>query len=406
MTFLRGLDKFLLIGGALIVVTSNVVRHLSTEGEVLNVASLKAVFPRAERFVHQREPLPHYQALATHWKTGAEELIGYCFDTAQIAPQVRGYGGPIHVLVGMDLSGHLLGVNITEHYETPFFVEGFQEPWFTQQFVGKGLNDPLAMGQDLDGLSGATVSSTTVARGIRESLVAVAGALPGISPTETRSDFAPRSWWWQALTVLGLMAFCLVAFWRRFGKLRMASLILGLAVVGFALNGSLSVVHLVNVLSLRWPLFPAHASWYLLFLFGMVTALCVGRLYCGWLCPFGALQEFLKKLVPYRLSLPSQVHRRARQLRIILLWFIVCLVLITGNRGLLRYEPFSMAFSLKGNGLMWTSLILILGASLFMQRFWCRYFCVVGAAFHLLGKLGWRRKRNAVPRSGDMTGDF
>jgi polyferredoxin len=202
------------------------------------------------------------------------------------------------------------------------------------------------------------------------------------------------------------MALSLVAFWRRKKGLRVVSLLLSLGIVGFYLNGSLSVVHLVNVINLRFPPFPAHASWYLLLLFGVVTALMVGRIYCGWLCPFGALQEFLKKLVPYRLRLSPAVHRTASRLRVLLLWLVICLVILSGSQEMLRYEPFAMAFSLRGTYLMWASLILILAASLVIDRLWCRYFCVVGMALHLLGKLGLRRKRRARSESAEMVGDF
>lgn len=90
---MRGLDKFFLISGALVIVTTCLIRQLSTDGDGENVASLKSVFPQAERFLPKRDPLPHHQALVKNWKTGGYEIVGYCFDTAQIAPQVTGYGG-------------------------------------------------------------------------------------------------------------------------------------------------------------------------------------------------------------------------------------------------------------------------------------------------------------------------
>lgn len=403
---MRVLNKFLLISGALVIVTSLFVRHLFTGGGVHELSSLKSVFPQAERFLPQKEPLPHYRALAKNWKTGADEVIGYCFDTAYIAPRVRGFGGPIHILVGMDLSGHLVGIKILEHNETPYFVKGFDEPWFSDQFVGKGLGDPLEIGQDLEGLSGATISARAVAAAVREGLATMAAAFSLTSKTQSGRVWGGTKWWFETAGLLGVMALSLVAFWRRKWKLRLVSLILGLGFLGFYLNSPLSVVHIVNLLSLHFPSFFAQISWYLIFFFGVTTALFVSRIYCGWLCPFGALQEFLKKVVPYRLRLSSGLHRRARYLRILLLWFILCLVTISGNQELLRYEPFATAFSLKGTHLMWISLIVILGASLVIDRFWCRYFCVVGAALHLLGRLGLRRRRDAASGSAERMGDF
>ena len=104
---MRGLDKFLLISGAFLIVANLAVRNLPRNEDGRELESLKTVFPRAERFLPQTEPLPHYQALASNWQTGDAQLIGYCFDTAEIVPQVKGYGGLVHILVGMAL--HLLG---------------------------------------------------------------------------------------------------------------------------------------------------------------------------------------------------------------------------------------------------------------------------------------------------------
>jgi len=403
---LRGLDKFLLISGAFLIVANLAVRNLHRGEGGRELEFLKAVFPQAERFLPQTEPLPHYQALARNWQTGDAQLVGYCFDTAEIVPQVRGYGGLIHILVGLDLSGHLVGVEIGEHAETPFFVEGFQESWFTEQFVGKGVEDILVMGQDLDGLSGATISSRAVARGIREGLAIAMPALLRTTQAQREGVSVVHRWWLEGGALLALMSLSLAAFWRRKRGLRVVSLILSLGIVGFYLNGSLSVVHLVNIINLRFPPFPVHAPWYLLLFFGVVTALMVGRIYCGWLCPFGALQEFLKKLVPYRLRLSPALHRTASRLRTLLLWLVICLVILSGSQEVLRYEPFAMAFSLRGTHLMWASLILILAASVVIDRFWCRYFCVVGMALHLLGKLGLRRKRCERSESVEMVGDF
>jgi NosR/NirI family nitrous oxide reductase transcriptional regulator len=403
---LRGLDKFLLISGVLAVVSTSVIRHFITDGDVGDSSFPRSLFPQAERFTSQAEPPPHYRAFARNWDTGDHELIGYCFDTAVIAPQVRGYGGPIHVLVAMDLNGRLVGLEIREHSETPFFVRDFKEPWFTQQFVGKGVSDPLRIGQDLDGISGATISSRAVATGIRESLATMAATFLGTGQVRGGQIVGGHRWGLETVVMLGLMALVLVAYFRKKRKTRVIILMLCIGFLGFYLKSFLSVVHIVNLLSLRFPPLPGHAAWYLLVLFGAITALLVGRLYCGWLCPFGALQEFLKKLVPYRLRPSTGLRRRASRLRVVLLWLVLCLVLISGNQELLRYEPFSIAFRLKGTLLMWTSLVLILGASVVIDRFWCRYFCVVGAALHLLGNLGLRRKKPPAAGGEEMTGAF
>jgi polyferredoxin len=166
------------------------------------------------------------------------------------------------------------------------------------------------------------------------------------------------------------------------------------------------VVHIVNVLSLRFPPFLDHIAWYLVLLFGVATAVFLGRLYCGWVCPFGAVQELLKRIVPYRAHLSPNAHRSASQLRMVLLWLVVCLVIIGGSQEVLRYEPFAVAFGLRGTVLLWAILAVVLLASPIIDRFWCRYFCAVGASLHLLGKLGLRKSRSSSPSEEQVVGDF
>jgi len=279
---LRGLDKFLLMSGALVIVTSLTVRHLLPDEDAQQIASMKSVFPQAERFLPQNTPFPHHQAIARDWQTGDNRLLGYCFDTAEIAPRVRGFGGRMRIQVGVDLSGRLVGLEILDHNETPAYVVGLEEPWFLDQFVGKGVDHPLEMGRDLDALSGATITSRAVARAVREGLASVSSDLLETPRIPRKGTAVAGEWWWEMGLLAALMILCLVAFLLRRGRWRPVTLLLGLILVGFYLNGSLSVVHLVDVLSLRFPPFPEHIIWYLSFCGCVPRRVCIeGPLACG-----------------------------------------------------------------------------------------------------------------------------
>jgi electron transport complex protein RnfG len=85
----------------------------------------------------------------------------------------EGYGGLIHVMVGIDAQGDISGVKVLEHLETPGLGAKVEELSFTDQFKGKSLenselvNGNLAVkkdGGDLDALTGATISPRGVAQ--------------------------------------------------------------------------------------------------------------------------------------------------------------------------------------------------------------------------------------------------
>jgi uncharacterized protein with FMN-binding domain/polyferredoxin len=136
-----------------------------------------------------------------------------------------------------------------------------------------------------------------------------------------------------------------------------------------------------------------------------LIAIVAGRFFCGWMCSFGALQDFIYR-VPRFFS-----KKRSRSfsgnaddfLKIIkysiLIFFIVFvwgLELLTIPQGTSPWDLYGMLVSF-GN---WPSLSTlfpaflpaavllggILAASFFIERFFCRYLCPLGAYFSLISR--------------------
>ncbi len=81
-----------------------------------------------------------------------------------------GYGGDMEVLVGMDDAANIIGINVIEHSETPDLGDRVLEDDFKDRFVGLGYNDPIEIGEDIEGLTGATVSAEAMADAAREAV--------------------------------------------------------------------------------------------------------------------------------------------------------------------------------------------------------------------------------------------
>jgi len=83
-----------------------------------------------------------------------------------------GYGGNVGVMMGFNIqTGNLDGVGITVHKETPGVGSKVEEHDFRAQFVGMKKDSNFALkkaGGDVDGISGATRSSTAVADGLKK----------------------------------------------------------------------------------------------------------------------------------------------------------------------------------------------------------------------------------------------
>jgi electron transport complex protein RnfG len=88
--------------------------------------------------------------------------VGIVFRCAE-----RGYGGPVPVLVALDLHGHIIGLQVQDLKETPGLGLKAREEWFGRQFVGADSTVRLKKdGGTIDAISGATITSRAVVRGI------------------------------------------------------------------------------------------------------------------------------------------------------------------------------------------------------------------------------------------------
>lgn len=109
------------------------------------------------------------------------DKIGYVMDVT-----VKGYGGDINMTVGVDLNGHITGVKIGDHNETPGLGAKAAEPEFINQFGEVTVNDNLAVvkhnkkaSNEIQAVSGATVSSRAVTRGVSDALQAAGILIKG-----------------------------------------------------------------------------------------------------------------------------------------------------------------------------------------------------------------------------------
>jgi NosR/NirI family nitrite reductase transcriptional regulator len=191
---------------------------------------------------------------------------------------------------------------------------------------------------------------------------------------------------------------------------RLAFLATTLIVLGWGLNGQLSVVQVVAFLhsllsGFRWETFLIDPVIFLLWSFVALGLLFWGRgVYCGWLCPFGALQELTNRVaqalnVP-QISVPQPLHERLWILKYALFVGIVALSFYSMEQALIlaEAEPFKTAISMRMVR-AWpfvSFVVAILIAGLFIERFYCRYLCPLGAGLAIPAKLkifDWLHRR-------------
>lgn len=140
-------------------------------------AHLSQLFPAAVAFSPLTgEPL-HFTAYAADPRLNpAARPLGFAFWTTDLVPLEHGYHGPIHILVGMDLTGTLTGVIVDSDTE-PYGYFSVEPAQFARQFKGKSIRDPFRVGGDVDAVSRASFSIASATRAIRDSSRMVAKQL-------------------------------------------------------------------------------------------------------------------------------------------------------------------------------------------------------------------------------------
>jgi NosR/NirI family nitrous oxide reductase transcriptional regulator len=204
-----------------------------------------------------------------------------------------------------------------------------------------------------------------------------------------------------ALTVIFFFQNALVARPRLFAWVRRSYLVFILVWMGWYANAQLSVV---NVLTFFNSLLTGFSWEYFLsapLIFLLWGAIAAGLLFwgrgpfCGWLCPFGALQELLNniaqavKIPQYRV--PWGLHERLWPIKYIIFLglFGMSLYSTAFAEQLAEVEPFKTAIVLKF-AREWPYVIYaltVLSAGLFVERFFCRYMCPLGAALAIPGRV-------------------
>ncbi|MEM0911104.1 MAG: 4Fe-4S binding protein [Pseudomonadota bacterium] len=227
----------------------------------------------------------------------------------------------------------------------------------------------------------------------------------------------PKPLWmqlWQSRSIeigilvlyLGLLTYFFV-FQERYVKhsklvhqVRFTSLFFIIFFIGYYTQGQLSVVNIYTLLlalydGFQIEVFLLDPILFILWVFVFVTLFLFGRgLFCGWLCPFGSMQELAAhvatKLNIKQIKIKDNHHKAATKIKYFLLLGIVfsAFYSFTLAESLAEAEPFKTAITMNFVR-YWPfalyAIVLVL-LSLKIHKFYCRYLCPLGAGLAVLGR--------------------
>lgn len=134
----------------------------------------------------------------------------------------------------------------------------------------------------------------------------------------------------------------------------------------------------------------------------LILAVLSKKSFCGWVCPFGTVQEWLgrlgRKVFRRWFFLPGPADRVLMNLRYVVLVAIPVLTFTVWkfDLGFRAFDPFYILFSWGGHGTAAFSALIVgvfLVAAILVPFLWCRYLCPMGATLDPLSRAGALRIR-------------
>ncbi len=323
--------------------------------------------------------------------------LGTVLRTSPYADAIVGYQGPTECLLALDARRQIIGWCLRRSYDNEPYV-GYvrDDAYFPEWLKGRSLESLAAAdleAEQVEGVSGATITSLTVAEG----LVVAAREASRRLESAGEAGHRDRAAWRRAVSVPDLVTLAALAFVavtslvpalrKRLAVARALVVLLG---IGLFSGHVLSQAQLVGWIRHGIPR-RASAGLAVLALVAFGSTLVRGRnVYCARLCAHGAAQQLLARLPAPKLRVPRALARGLSALPAMLLLLVVLAARGRVPVPLVYLEPFDgYAWQVAGA----VSLSLMAGTlllSMFVPLGYCRFGCPTGRLLDLTRRRRWR----------------
>lgn len=162
-----------------LALTNEVTKDKIIEQRMMaNELAKKEVLPEATRF----EDITGEMAIeiTENFAPIVESYVGYDSSNAIVGyvfkSRPTGFGGPMEVVTGINLNSEVTGLRVGSHQETPGLGAKGTDVAYYEQYAGKsaaemiGVSKTAASGNDIQAITGATITSDAITVGANASI--------------------------------------------------------------------------------------------------------------------------------------------------------------------------------------------------------------------------------------------
>ncbi len=291
----------------------------------------------------------------------------------------NGYGGPMKMATLIDTTGKIMDFTIISHNETVWYVEKVFEQDFQRQIIDKTFQNNFQILKDIDAVAGATYTSECIAEAASKSCKSV--ALNQLQLEVPVIENIPFKFGFREVVLILLYLFSLIGIYRQksYKKvLRWAIMLVSLFTLGFYFSTPLSMQKINSFLIGYWPKWQNDMYWFLLIIGGYLIFLVTNkRIYCNWICPFGAAQDCMGLISGKPKALKGKFKLYSKWFQRGLAFVAIVLSLNSQNPGKINYELFVTFFNLTGTTLFFGLTGIFILFSMFIKRPYCNLLCPI-----------------------------
>ena len=319
--------------------------------------------------------------------------LGYVLRASPVADNNVGYQGPTDLLMAVDVNNLVTGIAVVESYDNEPYVGWVREDqYFRSRFSGRSIQALAALeSEDVEGVSGATMTSQAVARSLQMTAQAFVDEQQSlkmerriaVTPHQKSSGFdLSRVLTLRNLSTIGITLFGCILGLTHLRGIRSLRILFQCLLIGWLglINGDM--VSQALLLGLAQSGISWQNAFGLTFLTAaaLVLPLTTGRnVYCTHLCPHGAVQQLIRRRIPWQLRLSVSVTRWLKWIPLLIIAWVIAIGMRHLSFSAVDVEPFdAWLWRIGGTG---TIAIAIFGliASFFIPMAYCRFGCPTGA---------------------------